>query len=50
MFSVVGTGILAFLVTDDAKIGLGVSVIDLITKIFMYFTFETGWNHIHRKS
>lgn len=48
-FSSVCTGLLAMFLSGSIKISLGVSSFELLIKIFMYYTFETGWEHIHRK-
>ena len=42
----ISTGLIVFVFSGDAKVSLGVGLLDVVLKMALYYVHERVWNHI----
>jgi len=49
VYSMVATFLLSFALTNNIQISTGVSVLDMVSKLCLYFLYEKGWNNLLKR-
>lgn len=49
-FSIIATFTMSFLITGSAGISAGISALDFVGKVILYFLFEVGWTNLSKRA